>query len=122
VSNNYHAYSDLYTKLVPEELEDWHDNPYDRGGINVLPLMNGNVRETWDQDLMMFLEDPMAVGFRNAFFRKVAKPMAAAHKAFKDGDFDAALDNINQMPEDNDWRLACWEWLTRRKERRDAEA
>ncbi len=123
VSNDFHAYVDLFEKYRIDDLAEEHKrhNPY--GEASAVPLwlmINGAEKETWDMDLAMFMEEPTAVGFRNIFFRRVAVPMMAAHTAWKGGDIEAALEICEQMPDDLDWRLAAETFLHRRIKRRES--
>jgi len=117
VSDNYHAYTDLYHKRVGEAEKCRIFDPYAYAGCEVQDLVKD--ANTWDEDLSMFLEDPSAVGFRNTFFRRVAKPMFMAHKAYKQeigwDKISAARQIIGQMPDKNDWKLAATSWLDNRQ-------
>lgn len=62
--------------------------------------------KTWHQDASIFNDRPMAVGYRDGWFRKIAKPMAAAGLAMDDNNFEVAREILEQMPANNDWRLA----------------
>ncbi len=125
VSDNYHAYEALYEKLMPmaRAHDEFEGCPYSRGEVESFPLIQGrgNVTDTWDQDLVMFLDEPTAVGFRHAFFRKVAKPMLMAHRAYREGDFEQSHEILRQMPVKNDWRVAAVEWVERREKNRSSK-
>jgi len=120
VSDNFHAYEELYQKMHDEFVKGsgvgWYD-PYHRQHIKAYPLVTKP--ETWDRDLAMFLDEPTAIGFRDPFFRKIAVPMFMAHRAFKENDapvrYDRAHEILEQMPKDNDWRTAAKEWIDRRE-------
>jgi hypothetical protein len=126
VSDNWHGYHSTVAKV--EHLRDLAANgythralaqdPYEQGRVTPFPLITTDLA-TWFQDLDMFMAYPEAVGFRDAFFRKVAKPMWFAHRAYKTGNsperFDNALEIMLQVRA-TDWQLAGIEWLLRRKE------
>ncbi|AAT69500.1 thymidylate synthase [Alphaproteobacteria phage PhiJL001] len=121
VSDDYHAYSDLFNKMLPLMSASGvaPDDMYLAGVSEPTPLMEQPESwQTWDQDLVMFLDEPGAVGFRNAFFRKVCVPMMMAHKAYSQGRGEAryadAVEILSQMPPYNDWRIACMNWIQTR--------
>lgn len=66
----------------------------------------------------MWMKDPKKVGLRSQFFLRTATPMMMAHRAYKKGDVDGALEIIEtQMLDKSDWKKAAREWLLRRKEK-----
>lgn len=112
VSNNFHAYSNILKKLsILEPMAD----PYEEGTVKPFPLVS--VPETWDRDLLLFLEDPTSNGYEDPFFHHVAKPMWWAHAAFLKRDdpdrFTKALEILDQC-QASDWQLAASEWISRR--------
>lgn len=124
VSVNWHAYLDTFAPLreldqyrpMPAHAGPQPNNlhcPYSRGQVVPFRLINTS-REQWDQDLGMFLDQgTKAMGYQDIFFRGVALPMLRVHDLIKQ-DMREALqwcDNIKA----SDWRLACQEWLLRRK-------
>ena len=123
VSANFHAYEDVLSKVAP--LADYAPDPltgketpdpYAAGIAEPFPLMSIEP-EAWNQELMMFLSEPDAVGFRDPFFRRVAIPMLKAHQAFKrtgPDRFDAALAELDNVAA-TDWKLAGVEWIERRR-------
>lgn len=135
VSNNLHVYkNDVYKRVA--HLADvatispaGTETPYTLGEMGEptfehIPLFS-NGREVFDQDLLMFLENPSTFGIRERFFRRVAVPMWHAHAAFVadkgvDG-CEAALEIMEQCASE-DWRVACCDWLQRRKLERAAKA
>ena len=127
VSNNYHAYAEVYEKLLKEMIEN-HDavdfytqkrlidsNPYTTGSVQPYPMVNTGI-QTWELDLLGFLdrtpfEDTV---YRDAFFNEVAVPMQDSWWLHKLGKTDDAMIEIQGCAA-SDWRKACWEWLDRRK-------
>lgn len=112
VSNNFHAYSNILSRLsILEPMDD----PYETGTVKPFPLVS--VPETWDRDLRLFFEDPTSNGYEDPFFHHVAKPMWWAHAAFsKRSDpnrFAKALEILDQC-QASDWKLAASEWIHRR--------
>lgn len=89
--------------------------PYSNGEVEVTKIVDVPIK-VWDEDLKMWMKNPTKVGLRSPFFLRTATPMMAAHKAFKKGRIDEAIEIIQtQMPEKSDWKKACLEWLERRK-------
>lgn len=113
VSNNFHAYVDVYEKIRQGDLISniIQPCPYETGAVSPFPLIEDAA--TWDRDLALFMEEPASVGFLNPFFHKVAKPLWFSHLAFKRKDFETSLDNARRC-EASDWTKACVEWLLRR--------
>lgn len=125
VSANFHAYTEHFDRLyrqMQSNPQHTHD-PYS-DGLKTYPMMSTD-QATWDQDLVMFMEEPGCVGFRDHFFRRVAVPMWHAHLAYRTETglygCDSALEIIQQCRAE-DWRLACTEWLRRRRAERMAKA
>lgn len=129
VSANFHTYQAVYGQIkglskfaanpnVPKDAH-WHDlDPYIGGVADPYPLMQLPVEE-WDKELEMFLSEPLSIGFRDPFFRRVAVPMYKAHAAYKKTDdenrFFRARNELSQVAA-LDWYQAAMEWIGRREE------
>jgi hypothetical protein len=133
VSNNFHAYVSDFEKVaklaqyapmaVGGELAHDARDPYETGFVTPFPLMS-TPKEDWDREAEMFLHDPMAIGFQDPFFRKVAVPLYKAHVAFRSGHpnrFEVALAEAEKCAA-SDWRLATVEWIQRRQAKAEAKA
>lgn len=122
-SNNYH----LYTNIVARE----HMMPMSRDVEATDRYLTGTLRKNFtDPDLRrvpLTGADPAAfteqlrkwfdcgvVATGNAFLDTVASPMLAAWQAHKTKDYEAA-DRAASRIMSEDWRLACSEWLRRRR-------
>lgn len=127
-SNNFH----LYTNVVPEaQLMPWSrdveaTDRYYSGeyasrklveGLRQVPLVGP------DEEPLMFTLDTFfqhdnvmdpSFSFGGVFMDKVAAPMYRAWFAHKAKDYDAAREAAEQIKAD-DWRIACLEWLQRRR-------
>ena len=106
------------TRAIANSL-DHEPCPYHTGGAITTPLVRQDSDSSvWEGDLAMFMEEPTAVGFRNKFFRKIAKPMFLAAKAYRESEgkdkFDTAFEILGQMEERSDWRMAAERWISRR--------
>jgi len=128
VSANFHAYTEVLTKvdplaefaadpLLPAEVRWAGRDPYQDQVVEPFPLMSVSPEE-WHADLDMFMSEPDAMGFRDPFFRRVAIPMSKAHRAFKERTnsdrFDLALEHLDRVAA-TDWQLAAVEWIERRR-------
>ena len=126
VSNDYHAYVDVFEKhreLIREQpFGTFEIDPYQYGRKNKeivvpYPMVNGPI-EDWISDLMMFMDVGPIPGLKDSFFRKVVGPIYNAWFAWKDADnprrIDDALVQLSSCRA-TDWRLACEEWLERRR-------
>lgn len=126
ISNNYHAYGDLFKKLEP--LADQAPDPfrtrdcfYDilNDPMTPFPLVSTPLKQ-WRQDLAMFLDEGVVIGLRDPFFRRVATPMLLAHRAYQENSgeerYEKAIEILDQC-QARDWQAAGKQWVTRRYER-----
>jgi hypothetical protein len=129
VSDNYHAYTEVYKKLsVGDELRHW--KWYEEFKIVPHQLITYPLSH-WLQDLKFFFMnvDALIKGeekrfeappiYHDPFFRDVAHPMVAAYAAHKQGRKEDALEHTGVIRA-NDWALACTRWLERRYDRKGA--
>lgn len=121
VSSNLHIYKRDYNKYrdLSIHVSDGYRTQtrclYAQNVVEPTSIVNTPIRE-WDHDLAMWMDDPIKVGIRDKFFTRTATPMYIAHMCFKQGDTSSAMDIIRtQMPDGSDWKLACTEWLERRR-------
>lgn len=126
VSNNFHGYVSTLDKAGEEW--PWGDDkehsglkipdPYGQGLIEPFPMFADQSQEEVLEDIEMFLSDPARVGIRSPFLRKIACPMVMAHRAYtknkKSTGILDALEILEQMPIDNDWRAGAALWLNNR--------
>ena len=125
VSNNYHAYSEVYEKLLQKFTEkdalDFYaqktlidSNPYKTGEVQPYPMVNTEVM-SWNVDLLGFLDRTpfKETNFTDSFFNEVAAPMQDSWWLHKNGNTDEAMIEIQNCAA-TDWRKACWEWLDRK--------
>lgn len=120
VSNNFHAYVGKDWEKV-ENLSEMPDydlidkDPYQGSIANAghLQLINKN-RLLFDEDLEMFLSEPLAFGYREPFFRKVAMPVMSAYAHWKlSKNPEESMEILDQCIAE-DWKLACKAWIARR--------
>ena len=125
VSSNLHAYVEVLDKVrhIGDQAMDPYtkqpQDPYSLGLCTTYPVCSVSPVE-WLQDLAIFMKEGPIIGFREPFFRQVATPLLRAHQAYKNRDnpdrFAQAGEILLQCRAE-DWRLACQQWLERRKAR-----
>jgi len=114
ISNNFHAYSDIFYK---KSREISLHNPYDND-VKVTPIVTHP--DAFDEDLKLFFAEqpqPPNNGYTNPFFSEVAVPMFYSYLSWKAQSRDSALYWMTYMPLDSDWRVACMNWYSRRMEK-----
>jgi hypothetical protein len=136
ISVNLHAYT-----IVFDELGDTlDDNRYaSPAGVEPFPIAHTSAtraelptdRQWWDRQVSMFVTRdgrlPLVheAEFVDPFFRNVAAPIVLAHDIYKGDVFGEsnkkarigdALSALSDCAAD-DWRIACSEWLKRRRDR-----
>lgn len=112
VSNNYHAYQSVLEQVgVPDPAPD---DPYEQGKVAVFPMIQDV--ERWNYELLVFMNDPMDIGFVEPFFANVLRPMVQAWWSYKKKNYSAALTHASMIAA-TDWRKACHDWLVRRHEK-----
>jgi thymidylate synthase len=119
VSNNLHAYLDTLEKVKNIGEYEAINNPYSYpNGLKPFPLVNSQL-EHWELDLKLFMDDAPCSTMNDRFFTRVAYPIKAAHKAYKNKKnpkrFSYAIEIMEQCLAE-DWRKACIEWLQRREQ------
>jgi thymidylate synthase len=129
MSNNFHAYLDIYDenalmKIAREcEQENYYTSSMFHKTVHPFPLIDGlgdAAVQRWNLDLVRFLNNIGNRNFENSFFEKIAQPMFMAWASYKKGMPETAYAYIiDEMPE-CDWRTACAQWLQRRAEAKHA--
>lgn len=116
VSNNLHLYTGPHEHLIGKT-----DYFADRNREYV-----GNFREnlfisrqTFDYELMRFLDNGPDYGFTEPFLEYTAAPVWRAWAKYKSGDMYGALKEAAQIRSD-DWAAACRSWLEIVREKRSA--
>lgn len=137
LSNNLHAYVDVFDKQKPVM-----GNPYEKSVLSLEPIVEpmpiGENWAAWDEDLRLFMnwaddgiampvgEYPEPPDFVNSWFANTAYPMWMAHHFYRtrvtmmypEGrrveNMEPALECAREILA-SDWRRACVEWLERRR-------
>lgn len=115
ISNNYHAYTSVYSEEKLREIskESAISNLYStQPNMSGVPLFNSD-----HDDFMTKLNNFLDTGRSrksNDFFGLVAEPLYQAWIVRKNGRPENSLSYINYMPM-CDWREAAEQWLLRRK-------
>ena len=125
VSNNYHAYLNVYEpmreKLLQIDSFDYYTikllinhNPYKLDEVNPYPMVSVGFQD-WEFDLIMFFtRKPFEqLEFNDPFFSEVAAPIQDAWYLSKKNMKEEALIEIQHCKAD-DWMEACFRWLSRR--------
>jgi thymidylate synthase len=127
-SNNYH----LYTNVVPREnlmgmsLDVSNSDKYlvketpnslvrvpVQPPLRKVPLMQTDL-ETFERELEWFMADRHETSAFSEPFLRDATAMHDAHAFYREKRYDLALDMAAEIKAE-DWRIACTEWLQRRK-------
>jgi thymidylate synthase len=117
VSNNWHGYLETIEPLRYLSMEGYK-SPYEKEKIKPFPIMSVSMEE-WQQDLSMFINVGLVIGFKDPFFKKVVTPMYNSFLAFKNAEDSERFETAHEILEDcaaEDWRIACQEWILRREE------
>lgn len=113
VSTNFHAYVNTLEKhSALLKLSAGFDD-YSLLNVEPFPMVNTNI-ETWMQELDMFMSEGAVVGFQDKFFKRVAIPMLLSWQAFKDKEYDMAINILGDRCSASDWSKAGVEWIRRR--------
>lgn len=124
MSNNAHIYPEVeVTERVLKSAPVFFD-PYDHENerpVTFYPLgVSPDNYTSWNKDLFTFLNPSWdSINYMNGFFRDVALPMRYSYLAFKRRDYGMALNHAGMIMA-ADWRLACSDWLLRRKSKSEA--
>jgi hypothetical protein len=71
-------------------------------------------------DLSMLVSERSIVGMKNVFLRKIGHYLTAAYDQLSTTqNYDMALEVVGNLPEYNDWRYICSQWLQTQKERHE---
>jgi hypothetical protein len=118
VANNFHAYSEFFTKKAGI-LNEVMDTSYIDGTVEPFDMMGGVDTGVWLGELSDFLDNGAVLGYTSPFFRRVAVPMLKTWEVYKDRDNKHRFRDALKMAESigaSDWRKACTEWLERRSD------
>lgn len=133
ISVNWHAYRSVWDKMLrrrarhdrqltsaKSEERLWtaarSENPYEGSWSRPHPIMSIE-SSAWDDECRRFVtcDGRAPLGqFSDPFFSDVALPMVKSHDHFREGNFEQAYAEARRV-QSFDWRIACIEWLNRRK-------
>ncbi len=113
-SNNFHAYTDVFTeeKLRVMASDAYSYNLYPTWNLKPYPLMS-TPKELWDKDLQIFMTAPGTGKFNDTFFTHVAQPMYKAWLDRKEG-LGTGRESLGALSA-QDWAYACSKWIERRE-------
>jgi hypothetical protein len=124
-SNNWHVYESFLQPYLDrrDDRSDAHVDPYQAGYVAPRPMV-GNP-DCFDRDLERFMtwtgsaEPDQEPGHyqENPWFHETAEPLYVAHRFWKAGDRDHALEVVSDEvhPIASDWRTACQHWMQHRQ-------
>lgn len=109
-TNNLHVYEQHWDLVNNPPQADPYVTDW-----NLVPLCGHSFTQLYT-DLAMFMDDPEAIHnyYNFDWFNDVARPMYMSHIAYREGDRKQAQFYANRILAD-DWRVACLNWLSRRK-------
>lgn len=122
VSNNWHLYVEPHLILMNQLADEAPDPPskrpcpYEAGTVSPGRLVT-IAWDRWLDDLQMFVDHDGTMGTADPFFRRDAIPMIRAWKVFKTDSpnrHDEAIQICSGI-QSSDWRLACTQWIERRR-------
>lgn len=112
VSNDYHAYEDVFYKTYRGDLRVSPAGPiedaYKLGEVHPHPLSS----KDWKDDLNRLFSG--SNNFESFFFKLVVDPLWTSHHYYKEGNIEYAISAARECAA-TDWRRAAIEWLERRK-------
>lgn len=120
-SNNFHLYTNVVpeAQIMPMSREVESTDQYESISMKLVPLVSS--MDDFLEDLNNFMTEPLGHVYANHFFPYVALPMWNAWARHKEKDYDAALATAKHIYAD-DWRIACEQWLMRRKLKHELNA
>ena len=124
VSNNFHAYTDLYEKMLPlaDEASDGYKStwcPYKSGLVLWTKIITD--AHHFDAELIDSFMCNLTPkdGWRNEFFPHVAIPMRRAYRLFKEEPgierYQGIYEILGQIDPRSDWGRACISWMHSRE-------
>lgn len=117
VSDSFHVYigKDHPGSKIWEKIQLVRHRPdhYEDGRVWPFTLVQDPT--TWDHELEVFMaREGAAVHYDEPFFKEVAAPVARSWSLYKEGRRQDAITATASIGA-SDWRLACYQWLLRRK-------
>ena len=123
ISDSFHVYqNELWDRLKHLTIDPFYAdvkrNLYDNEDI-YFPLITTDI-ETFNSELNDFMDFEsrnmtISNGWKNFAFKSIGHPMLCAYWAHKRKEYDKALAEVEYIVA-TDWRIACKEWLLKRKE------
>lgn len=109
-TNNLHIYEDWIKRYGKFPIHWYQDHPGLRRWVFSPDTLH-------TEEAMDFVENELETDelYRSRIIRDNAEPMLRAHRAYKEGDVYMANHYADKIYDD-DWRVACLDWLGRRKD------
>jgi len=121
MSNNFHAYTEVFDKIISKPIESVDDY----ATTTSLPIIVGDTPEARRNCALQILADAAKFielrdishvtrgQFETQWFNEVVLPMSRAHDLWKRGSREDAMDDVRWV-RSPDWQRACLEWMGRR--------
>lgn len=121
--HHFTANAHYYTGVFPDEkIEKMHDEK--DYGIWVPPARRVplvSTPENFDSELTVFVDYPFAHhSYTERFFREIAQPMMYAHRLYTNGEIQESIEYLKESPIQEDWKVACIDWIVSSKVARRA--
>jgi thymidylate synthase len=111
-THNLHAYLDTLKTL------DGMQPDYDSYAVRQIEYQTPLVThpKVFDEELKLFMLNPIGKEFKNKIFSEVAIPMFRLWVGWKSKSLLQCAEAVGEIKSD-DWRLACNEWIRRREDK-----
>ena len=128
MSNNFHAYVERedVQRLLHKDGARYAVSyrptcAYEAGVLEPRSLLRHGEHFGYEEFLVeceLAAQNPLGVNnyYRNDFFRNVFDPLMRAHAAYKSGDYDKAMAEVDRCLAE-DWEYAARDWLRRRRDK-----
>ena len=113
VSNNLHAYKDVFEKLLDMGADYEPYLTIGKNGLEYFPIPLVTNTQTFDQELTEWFNDEDKEEYENTYLGTTANRVRKSWRLWKKKEINESI-RIASTIEDRAWRKACYEWLLRR--------
>jgi thymidylate synthase len=114
VSNNLHAYKDVFEKLLDMGADYEPYLTIGKGGLKYTPIPLITNIKTFDEELIQWFRDEDRTEYENIYLGTTASRVRKSWRLWKRKEINESM-RIASTIEDRAWRKACAEWLLRRE-------